>query len=114
MDECPDGYQVDENQTCYRAAENIFPFITMVGPIIFLLVVLISVMVNHRATKPITAFIALQSAWMTGFWVYQVIFLIRDNHNSSPIIVVMAIFFNYCINCFFYEYMRNKMLKGKD
>lgn len=86
----------------------------MVGPVTFLILVLISTAVDHRSTKPITAFIALQSAWMSGFWVYQVIFLLRDDHNSSPIIVVMAIFFNVCINCFFYEYMRNKMLKGKD
>lgn len=113
VDECPSGYKVDEAQTCYRASEPVLPFITMVGPVVFLLIVSISSACKSR-TKPITAFIALQSAWMTGFYVYQLVYLVRDGHSDSPLIIVLALFCNYCINCFFYEYMKNEILRGKD
>jgi len=103
----------DDNQTCYRASETIFPFISMAGPLIFLIAVSISNAVDQR-TKPITGFIALQSAWMVGFWIYQMIFLLRDGHNSSPIIIAFALLANFCINCIFYEFIKARLLNGKD
>jgi len=47
----------------------ILPFITMAAPVLFLLAIAISNTVDKR-TKPITAFISLQSSFMVGFWVY--------------------------------------------
>lgn len=113
VSECPSGYQVDDQQTCYRASEMILPFITMAAPVVFLLAIAISNTVA-KTTKPITAFIALQSSFMVGFWVYQMIFLLKDKHNSSPILIAVALVANYACNCIFYEFLKNRLLHGKD
>jgi len=42
------------------------------------------------------------------------VFLIKDGHNSSPIIIAFAILANYVINCMFYEYIKANLLNGKD
>ena len=113
VSECPSGYEVSEDQTCYRASEFILPFITMAGPLIFLFAVAISNCVDKR-TKPITAFMALQSSYMIGFWIYQIAFLVKDSHNSSPILIAFALLCNYAINCVFYEFAKSRILHGKD
>ena len=77
VSECPRNYQVDDNQACVRAAEPTLPFVTMIGPVLFMLIIGVSMCIDRR-TKPIVAFIALQSSWMVGFWVYQLIYLMRD------------------------------------
>ena len=51
---------------------------------------------------------------MVGFWVYQLVFLLRDDMNSSPIIIAGVLLANYCINCFFYEFARTKIMNGSD
>ena len=42
------------------------------------------------------------------------VFLIKDGHKSSPIIIAFAILANYAINCMFYEYIKANILNGKD
>ena len=51
---------------------------------------------------------------MTGFWIYQIVFLIKDGHNSSPILIAFALLCNYAINCIFYEFAKTRILFGKD
>jgi len=113
ISECPKGYVVNDDQQCYRASENTLPFITMVGPVAFLLTVAISNIVDKR-TKPITGFLALNSSYMTFFWVYQIVFLLRDGHNSAPILIAVGLGANYVINCIFYEFLKSRLLNGKD
>lgn len=113
VSECPDGYRVNDEQTCYRASETTWPFITMVGPLIFFTAVVISNCKDKR-TKPITGFIALESSFMVFFWIYQTIFLLRDNHNSSPILITFALIANYIINCIFYDFLKTRILNGRD
>lgn len=113
LSECPSGYESDENQTCYRANETILPFITMIAPVVFLITVSISNAVDKR-TRPITGFIALQSSFMIGFWVYQVIFLLKDGHNSSPMIIAFGLVANFILNCIFYEFLKTRILNKKD
>ena len=89
------------------------PFITMLAPISFLIAAAIS---NHKhvRTKPISVFLALQSSWMVGFWLYQVIFMIKDGHRSSPTMIAVALLFNLTLNCIFYEFLKARYLNGKD
>jgi uncharacterized membrane protein len=113
LEECPTAYLVDDNNHCYRASETILPFITLIAPLIFSIVIGISYC-QYRKTKPITAFIALQSAFLAGFWFYQMLFLLKDGHNSSPLIVAFAITCDYLINCTFYEFLKTYILTGED
>lgn len=85
----------------------------MAAPVSFLLAIAISNTMDKR-TRPITAFIALQSSFMVGFWVYQMIFLLKDEHNSSPILVAVALVANFACNCIFYEFLKGRLLLGKD
>lgn len=85
----------------------------MVGPLIFFTAVVISNCKDKR-TKPITGFIALESSFMVFFWIYQTIFLLRDNHNSSPILITFALIANYIINCIFYDFLKTRILNGRD
>ena len=85
----------------------------MVAPVTFLFAIAIS-NVKDKRTKPITAFIALESCFMVGFLVYQLIFLLKDSHNSSPILISVALVGNYACNCIFYEFLKARVLHGKD
>lgn len=85
----------------------------MVAPVIFLLAIAIS-NIKDKRTKPITAFIALESSFMVGFLIYQMIFLLKDSHNSSPILIAVALVANYACNCIFYEFLKARVLHGKD
>ena len=85
----------------------------MAAPVSFLLAIAIS-NVKDKRTKPITAFIALESAFMIGFLVYQMIFLLKDSHNSSPILIAVALVASYMCNCVFYEFLKARVLVGKD
>jgi len=85
----------------------------MIAPVSFLFSVAISNSVDKK-TKPITAFIALQSSFMTAFWVYQMVFMLKDKHSSSPLIVAAALIANYALNCVFYEFLKTRMLNGRD
>lgn len=89
------------------------PFVTLAAPVAFLIAVAISNKRDER-TKPITGFIALQSAWMTGFWLYQLAFLVKDGHGGSPIIILFALIANGALNYIFYEFVKARLLEGKD
>lgn len=106
VSECPSGYKVDDNQACYRASEQILPFITMIAPLAFLTTAVISNHKYKRTTKPVTAFIALQGSWMVIFWLYQLIFMLKDGHSGSPLIIAFALILNYIINCIFYSFIK--------
>ncbi len=42
------------------------------------------------------------------------VFMIRDNHNSSPILIAFALLANFVINCIFYEFLKTRILNGRD
>ena len=86
----------------------------MIFPVAFLIIAMVSNHKHKRTTKPITAFIALQGSWMVGFWVYQIIFMWKDGHSGSPILIAFALIFNYIINCIFYSFIKQRLINGKD
>ena len=51
---------------------------------------------------------------MVGFWIYQMIFMLKDDHKSSPIIIAFALIANVTLNCIFYEFIKARVLHGKD
>ena len=86
----------------------------MLAPVAFLITIAISNHKHKRTTKPITAFLALQGSFLIGFWVYQAIFMWKDGHSSSPILILVALGCNYIINCIFYEFIKQRLLNGRD
>ena len=113
ISECPSGYQVTDDAMCYRADEMTLPFISMIGPFMFLLTVSISNCKDKR-TRPITAFIAMESAYLFFFWIYQMSFMLKDDHNSSPLIIAFALVMNLILNCIFYDFAKTRLLGGND
>ena len=85
----------------------------MLPSVVFGIIILVSLR-KHKNTRPITAFISLESAYLCGFWLYHMIFLLKDGHESSPIIVAFALCANFCINCTFYEFLKMYILSGQD
>ena len=110
---CPSGYQLDENNVCYRASERVLPFITLLAPLLFLLLIACS-NCKTKNTRPITAFIALQSSFLVAFWIYMGAFLVKDGHNASASVVAFALLANYIMNCIFYEFYKIRIDKGND
>ena len=51
---------------------------------------------------------------MTGFWLYQLAFLVKDGHGGSPIIILFALIANGALNYIFYEFVKARLLEGKD
>lgn len=85
----------------------------MIGPFLFLVAMSISNCKDKR-TKPITGFIALESSYLFFFWIYQMAFLLKDGHNSSPLIIIFALVCNLILNCVFYEFAKSRLLGGND
>lgn len=79
LSECPATYLSDELSICYKASEPTLPFVTLIGTILIMILVIIS-KICHRDTKPFRAFLALESAYLQLFWIYWVVFLYKDGH----------------------------------
>lgn len=62
-------------------------------------------------TRPFSSFLALESSWLVVFWYYLLIFLIKDGHSASTIIVVIGLVCNYFINYLFYDFYKDRLLK---
>jgi hypothetical protein len=62
-------------------------------------------------TRPFSSFLALESAWLVFFWVYYIAFLIKDGHSASTLLVIFALLCNYILNCIFYDFYKERMLK---
>ena len=73
----------------------------------------IAILVDRR-TEPITTFIALQSPWMVAFWTYQLVYLLRDGHSASARMLAGVLAANYVINCWFYGYVRTRLMNSTD
>ena len=71
---------------------------------------------NHKTkeTKPVTAFLALESSFLVVFWFYLLIFLLKDGHTASASVVALALVANYMLNCVFYEFYKIRIDKGHD
>ena len=89
------------------------PFITLVVPLFFLILIAIS---NYKTkeTKPVTAFLALESSFLVIFWIYQLIFMLKDGHTASGSVIALALVANYILNCVFYEFYKIRIDKGHD
>ena len=89
------------------------PFITLIVPLFFVVLIFIS---NHKTkeTKPVTAFLALESSFLVVFWFYLLIFLLKDGHTASGSVVALALVANYILNCVFYEFYKIRIDKGHD
>ena len=85
----------------------------MIAPVSFIIAAAISNR-RERRTKPITAFVALQSSWLVGFWIYQLSFMLKDEHRSSALLIGIALILNVILNCIFYEFLKKRMLNGRD
>lgn len=48
---------------------------------------------------------------MLAFWIYMLVFLIRDGHTASATLVSIAIFCNFVINYLWWEYYNDKLYK---
>jgi hypothetical protein len=113
VEECPSGYKLGEDNVCFRASERVLPFITLLAPLFFLLLIACS-NCKTKNTRPITAFLALQSAFMVFFWLYMGVFMVKDGHNASASVVAFALLANTIVNCMFYEFYKIRIDKGHD
>lgn len=64
-----------------------------------------------KDTQVWRVFLSLESTAMLAFWVYMLVFLIRDGHTASSTLVTIAIFFNFVINYLWWEYYNDKLYK---
>lgn len=62
-------------------------------------------------TRPFSSFLSLESAWLVAFWFYYIIFLIKDGHSASSLLVAFALISNYIVNYLFYDFYKDRILK---
>ena len=109
LESCPTNYAVDENNICYLARETIAPFITLSGTVAIMILIAIS-----RFLKPSTriynSLLALEGAFLVFFWIYMLIFLIKDNHKASATMIGVALICNYIINLIWYNFYKERIL----
>lgn len=111
VDKCPATYLPDDNNVCYKASEQTYPFISLIMPGFIIVLILISFCLT-RETKPFVLFLGLESCAMVVFWIYMLVFLVRDGHQASATLVSLALFANWVINYLWWEYYNDKLYKN--
>lgn len=106
---CPVNYAADAQSQCYLAKETVAPFVTLIGTVLIILLVAVS-----RCWKPQTriynAFLALEGAYLVFFWIYMLVFLIKDYHKASATMIGIALINNYIINLIWYNFYKERVL----
>ena len=91
------------------ATEQTYPFISLSLTTVIFLIVLINFSISKREIRIYEIFMALESCVLVFFWIYMLIFLIRDGHQASATLVSLALFANYVINYLWWEFYNDKI-----
>lgn len=67
----------------------------------------------NKQTRIYNSFLALEGAFLVFFWIYMLIFLIKDFHKASATMIGLALINNYIINMVWYNFYKERILTAK-
>jgi len=62
------------------ASEKTYPFISLSLTVVIFLIILINLCISKSEIRIYQIFMALESCVLVFFWIYMLVFLIRDDH----------------------------------